>query len=113
MPLRSIAGASSSSPARPRPFQHPLCSPSAHRPLPRRLALVPSAKKKMGGGNEAEKEEEKAKGKVGADGQAAETSSTLPPPSSLLDSLSSFKGFVVEEVLNVNDMNKVAAVVGR
>lgn len=33
--------------------------------------------------------------------------------SALLDSLSSFKGFVVEEVLNVNDTNKVAAVVGR
>ena len=33
--------------------------------------------------------------------------------SALLDSLASFKGFVVEEVLNVNDMNKVAAVVGR
>ena len=35
------------------------------------------------------------------------------PSSSLLDSLASFRGFVVEEVLNVNDLNKVAAVVGR
>ena len=68
-------------------------------------------------------------GKVNVDDQAAASAAAAAaaaaPPSAkeeekekedrsaLLDSLASFKGFVVEEVLNVNDMNKVAAVVGR
>ena len=61
-----------------------------------------------------EKEKEKGEGVVDqAAAPAAAPSDKTEDPSAMLDSLSSFKGFVVEEVLNVNDVNKVAAVVGR
>lgn len=74
------------------------------------------------GANDNKEEEEEGKGVVDQAGAPAPASAAAAPspskpggedPSAMLDSLASFKGFVVEEVLNVNDMNKVAAVVGR
>ena len=52
------------------------------------------------------------KGKGNGDDQATPPK-TSEDTSALLDSLASFEGFVVEEVLSVNDTNKVATVVGR
>ena len=66
-----------------------------------------------GGGGE---EKEKGLGEALDRAAAAPSKDKAPdddPSAALLDSLASFEGFVVEEVLNVNDMNKVAAVVGR
>lgn len=122
MLLRRSIGASTPAAACSRPLRAHRCR--ANGPLCRLKRVAPGPSARMGA-DEGGRGEEKGEGKGLVDQAAASAAAAAAPaaaapsgrtsedPSALLDTLASFKGFVVEEVLHVNDINKVAAVVGR